>query len=271
MARLIKKDGKAVLEFDDSELQNLGLKENLSYEIARATAGIFVLIEKQSAETKPSALNQNIINKNVNTDSKDAINSNENSKNENSNSETDKKIFSMLKEKELKDRVEGKFETFLNEEEKKRLRELIADKKVIPFKLSDKYKKSVYELPEMRQNPNKIQPSDYSFQKDGYQVITNENMARQISQDHEKDFKSRLLKGIKASDNTFYLITSGIYKAKRDELIKFIEKAERDVTIYEIADAMKSNEILARIVCEFVKEEGEISEKRKDLFKYVKE
>ena len=257
MARLIKKNGKAALEFDDSEIQNLGLKENLSYEIARATAGIFVLVEKQSAEIQPPTLNA----KSEEVKTSDA--------NSNANSETDKKIFSMLKEKELKDRVEGKFETFLSEKENERLRELIADKKVIPFKLSDKYKKAVYELPEMRQDPNKIQPSDYSFQKDGYQVITNENMAKQISQDHEKDFKSGLLKGIKAFDGTFYLITAGIYNAKRAELIKFMEKARRDVTIYEISDALKANKVLSRIVCDFLKEEGEISEKRKDLFKYV--
>ena len=96
--------------------KELNLDENSYYEITKAKEGIWILTVSEKSVQKENPL--------------------------------DEKIFTLLKKKNLTDRVEEKFETFLSKEELVRFNELLKENKIVAFRLSPKYKRAVYKTKE---------------------------------------------------------------------------------------------------------------------------
>ncbi len=267
------------------EFNKLGLDPNGKYELVRAKEGVWVLLAEEVPEKAGNPL--------------------------------DKKIFALLKKKGLKDRVEDKFEEFLNKEELKRFKELIREGNIVPFKLSPKYKKAVYKTveevetnvkmgegkasktdtakpvqkeaakpeqkeavqketakpepkPEQKdtQKPKAASPSNTSLKKDGFLVCKNVNEVKALSESLKKDIEDGKIKGIKGFDGMYHIVKTDLYEKHRAKIISTI-KDEKGLSSAGVAEKMEIDKTLVKIICELLKDEGEIIEKRKDQFQAI--
>jgi len=252
----------------ESLAKELGLGPNSDYEIVRAKKGLWVLIARE----RP----------------------------------LDKRVLEILKSKNLEQRVEGKLEGFLGKEELKRFKEMLKEGSIVAFKLSPKYKKAVYKTAEEIEGNVKIgkpgkkisrekelspggksgpEPGkgrkesessnaeekpleEYSIEKDGFVVCKNVNMARQLSEKLKDEIKKGEIRGIKGFDGFFYIAENSLYQKHKAKALSLI-KAEKGIDSAKIGEKAGVSKLLAKIVCELLKEEGEIIEKRQDRFQAI--
>ncbi len=259
--------------------KELGLDENSSYELVKAKEGIWVLTtcEKPVQEKKPVQKENPL----------------------------DKKIFAMLKKKNLTDRVEKRFETFLSKEELVRFNELLKESKIVAFKLSPKYKRAVYKTKEEieknvkmdseaedteKESSGKIEekkigekrigekdsesfdakekrPDEYTLEKDGFLVFKNSQNAKILSVKLKKEIDDGKIRGIKSFDGFYYVVQNALYQKYRTDVILAIK--EKAAGVAGIAERIGISKMLARVVCELLKDEGEIIEKRKNNFQAI--
>ncbi|MFH1234220.1 MAG: hypothetical protein V1493_01245 [Candidatus Diapherotrites archaeon] len=324
---LVEKKGAGSFVVPDEQAEALGLSKGKKYEISKARDDLFVLAE---ITAKKSA------------------------------AELDKVVFSLLAEKKLADRVEGKFEEFLSSDERARLAELIKEGRVIPFRLSDQYRKAVYktkeeveqarpepfepervktavgttapakpvlperpvaqEKPAVQQKPAaewkeparspvKQQPADlqaeseedtekvpispmflpslkgtpqpqrapqapqeakpaYTLERDSFTVLATEAEAKQLCNERSDEIRRRELFGIKSFGGEYFVIKAAMYERLAPAVLGLMRKKSR-ATAEEISVDLKLNKQLVIVICEFLKEEGEITERRKELFEFV--
>ena len=201
--------------------------------------------------------------------------------------DVEKKIIAMLKQAGLRERVEGEFEKRLGKEELAAFKEMLAAGSVVPFKLSKQYKKAVYkereEIEGGKQETRKAEGArkesekaaagkkpieEYCLEKDGFLVCKNEERARALSQRFRKEIEEGDIKGIKSFEDSFYIIEDALYGKYKGRVLSAI-KAGKEITLQQLVEKVRVSTLLAKIVCEFLKEDGEIIEKRKELFKAV--
>lgn len=195
----------------------------------------------------------------------------------------DKRIFSLIAEKNLRDRVEGKFEKFLSKEELLCFKELLKQGRVVAFRLSPKYSKAVYKTREeaegakekplqkkYSESSNAVEKplEEYCLEKDGFTVCKNAVDAKILSEKLRRDIEEGRIRGIKSFDSFFYVMEEALYQKHRQKVLSLV-KAEKGIGSEKISEKAGISKLLAKIVCEFLKEEGEIIEKRKDLFQAV--
>lgn len=248
MVSISTKENQFALLLSQEEFNLLGLDPGKEYELHKAKPGIWVLTEKAAAEKKPAA--------------------------ELKESALDAKIFWLIKSKPLTARVEGKFEKLLNREEAKRLQHMVQEGKVVKFKLSPKYKKAVYKIAEAEKKESedpdaaKKDIEQYEMQRDGFMVCLNEERAKRISEEMRKQIEEGSIKGIKSFEGYFYIIENGLYNKYREKVLRVI-KEEKNVSLQKLKELAGISQTLAKIACEFLKDEGEIIEKRKEQYCYV--
>ncbi|MDO8538012.1 MAG: hypothetical protein Q7S21_03955 [archaeon] len=188
----------------------------------------------------------------------------------------DEKIFQLIVEKSLGERVEGKFEKLLNKEENDRLKELVKTGKIILFKLNPKYKSAVYKLKEQVQEKKEIinlikdfssqqLPEEYSIAKNGFMIVKGDNEAREVSNALRERIEGGEIKGIKGFDGSYYVIEIATYQKIRQALMECF-KTKHSLSCEEITKMINVNKELVKTACEFLKDEGEIFEKRKELY-----
>lgn len=279
-----------------ADFKKLGLDPKAGYEISRAAEGVWVLVKKE-AEENP----------------------------------LDANIFSLLKQKDLNERVEQRFEEFLNKEEKARLNDLLKEGRIIAFRLSPKYKRAVYKTREEIEKNIKVSregkggqakelagnaqaqkttsqgqqakgPSgeaqaeggkaqanstkagaekqsesfdadekrvdEYSLQKDGFLVFKNAENAKILSVKLRKDIEDGKIQGIKGFDGFFYIAEAELYQKHRAGVLCAISAA-KGIQLENIAEKAGISKMLAKVICEFLKDEGEIIEKRKDSYQAI--
>jgi len=265
-----KKDGDFALVVPQAVFNQAKLDPAAGYELVRVKKGIWVLVQKEVQKPNENPL--------------------------------DAKILKMVKEKSLQERVEGKFEGLLEKEELARFKELLAEGKIVAFKLSPKYKKAVYKTKDDAEGKNPkgregakeknlgtgekaagknlcIKESEsfdakekrvdqYSFEKDGFLVFKNNTRAKHLSNQYKKEIEEGKIRGIKSFDGQFYIAENALYQKYRDKALAFV-KVEKGIDSKKLAEKLGVSKILAKIVCEFLKEEGEIIEKRKDQFQAI--
>lgn len=231
-------------------MAKLELDPSADYELVKAKKGVWVLVAGEKPVVKENPL--------------------------------DKKILSLVREKDLRDRVEGKFEKLLNKEELLRFKELLKEGQIIAFKLSPKYSKAVYKTREEVEGPKdngseeKDFPSgavekpldQYSLEKDGFTVCSNAVDAKILSERLKQDIEEGKIRGLKGFDGFFYVVQDRLYQKHRAKVFSLV-KAEKGISSEKIAEKAGIGKLLARIACEFLKEEGEIIEKRKEQFQAV--
>lgn len=279
MVIIYKKGSNFQLSLLDSNAAKLGLKPQAEYELIEITNGVFALVERKSIDTKFKAI--------------------------------DEKIFSLLKRKKLAERVEGKFEKFLNSAELKRFQELIKQGRIIPFKLSEKYKKAVYKTPEeikeleekeraekvqtqkqQLAKPYLLQPMQRAsiaepasahlkpvvlprfdqakqFEKHDYAIIKDEVAAKELSSRLSSEIKRKEVLGLRTFDGEYCVIKKDLYDKYAPVILKYI-KDNSPINANRIALDLRIDKPLVKIICELLREKGEILERRRELYEYVK-
>ncbi|MCX6802825.1 MAG: hypothetical protein NT067_07000 [Candidatus Diapherotrites archaeon] len=316
---LVEKRGAGSFVIPDEQAEALGLGKGKKYEISKARDDLFILAEITSKKSQ---------------------------------AELDKAVFALLAEKKLADRVEGKFEEFLSSDERARLAELIKEGRVIPFRLSDQYRKAVYKTkdeveqakpepfepeklkkavgttapekqavqqkpvaewkeparspvkrqPEVdlqaeseedtekvpirpmlvpfkkeaaQQAPQALRPQEtqeakpaYTLERDNFTVLASEAEAKQLCNERSEEIRRRELFGIKSFGGEYFVIKAAMYEKQAPEVLGLIKK-KSPVTAEEISASLRLNKQLVNVICEFLKEEGEITERRKELFEFV--
>ena len=271
-----------------ADFGRLGLDSNCGYELFRASDGIWVLVKKEKMQVKENPL--------------------------------DARIFSLLREKDLNERVEKRFEKFLNKWEEARFRELLKEGRIVAFRLSPKYQRAVYKTREEIEKNIKVsrekgggQPEpvpagraaeskaatggggsgsegsgakacvekqsesfdadekrvdEYSLQKDGFLVFKNSENAKILSVKLREDIEGGKIQGIKGFDGFYYIAENDLYLKHRVRVLDAI-KSEKGILLEKIAEKAGISKMLAKVVCEFLKDEGEVIEKRKDSFQAI--
>jgi hypothetical protein len=256
-------DKKVALSSEELKL----LGEGKEYELIPNQKGVFLLIEKQIVaknEGKQVCVSVPMHEELVNP-----------------LEEEKEQVLGLIKKGKLSELVEGKFEELLNDSQKKALTELIKEGEIFIFKLNESYKRGVYRVKEEEENENRTKKDsedfnaveksleEYNLDNDGFLAVKNTDKARSISYEYEGMIKEGLLKGIRAFDGTYYLLQTNLLKNGITKIANAFNGA-KSLTIEELAQKINYSKILTRIVCEFLKEEGEILEKRKGQYAYIK-
>jgi len=116
-----------------------------------------------------------------------------------------------------------------------------------------------------KQGSSKAEPA---LGKDGFMVCKNTNEAKALSLKLKESIEKGEVRGIKGFDGMFYIAENTLYQKHRKKVLEMIEK-EKGVGSGQISERLGISEVLARIVCELLKEDGEIIEKRKDQYQAV--
>lgn len=196
--------------------------------------------------------------------------------------EEKEQVIGLIKKGRLSDLVEGKFESTLNDKQRKALLELVATGKVFVFKLNDTYKKGVYRIKDDEENEKPLEKKesedfnaqeksvhDYTLEKDGFVVAHNSELAKELSAKHEHSIKEGLLRGIKSFDGYYYLIEQKLLEHYMKKAVLALNQKEEQI-IEDLAKNINASKTLTKIVCEFLKDDGEIMEKKKGNYKYIK-
>lgn len=263
---MVRVNGKN-LELNKEEAALLGESREKEFELIPNDKGIFLLIDRAllgKSEGKKFC---------VNVPEK---------KKPDELEENAQQVLGLVRKGKLSDLVEGKFEETLNEKQRKALLQLVATGKVFVFKLNETYKKGVYrvkeETVEEAQREKKEsedfnapeKPYDrYTLDADGFLIIKGKDQAANASQEFGKQIKEGLLRGIKSFDGNYYLIQNDLLQAYIKKLITCFGN-KNTLTNEELAKTLDASKMLSRIICEFLKEEGELLERKKGQYSYIK-
>ncbi|HIH16736.1 MAG TPA: hypothetical protein HA252_04995 [Candidatus Diapherotrites archaeon] len=254
MAAIGSSNGRFALVLSEKEFNELGFEPNHEFEVVKAKPGLWVVVDKG---VKPV----------------DAL--------DRETAELEKKIGGLLRGKGLSERVEGKFEKYLNNKELAHFQKMLKEKKIILFKLNESYKHGVYKLPEeieARKSPSAPQapadpaaekkPEDYSLETDGFAVLRNEGEARKASEGLRDQIRAGTIKGLKSFEGDYFLVRVEALAKHRKRLLDYL--ATKKLTgIENAAKDLNMSKTLIRVVAEFLKEDGEIAEKRKGLYQLI--
>jgi len=244
-----------VLSSEEREL----LKKSKDFELIPNQEGIFLLIDKALAmenEGKQFCVDVPLL-------------------------EEQQKVIGLVKKARMSDLVEGKFEQQLSDKEKKALLELIISGKIFVFKLNDSYKKGIYRVHDeeettktqtVKESENfeavkKLLP-DYNLETDGFIATTNNERAKILSSEHKEQIEKGELKGIKSFEGVYYLIENYLLTKYTTKLLSFFENNPQ-TSAEELAKEINVSLDLAKIVCEFLKEDGELLEKTLGQYSYI--
>lgn len=241
MTKLSKTAGGFSLSLSDREIKELELMPEKEYEILKARKGLYVLMDKHLIE-------EEFLTK------------------------LDEKIFALLEKSAIQDRVEEKFEKMLNELELNRFNELLKQGKVEKFKASEKYKKAVYKVREeeakrIAEKPTAAASAQFPKGK-LFITVRTEQQARELNDKYWKELKDGMLKGIKEFDNSYYLIDTDLLSEKKSKLIKLLQDC-KSASAEDLAVKLSVQPDLVKGVCAFLKEDGEIMEKKRGIYNYI--
>ncbi len=254
-------DSEFRLRVSGKEAKEAGLSGDREYEAYKATDGIWVLVEKKKESPKKGTSGG-------------------------VEGAASEKILSMIGGLPLSERVEGKFEKMLGKEALPVFNSLLKEGKIEKFKLNPGYKKAVYQLPKTgnpsknassaAQTPPPYPPGEngqdrtgiLTLGNEGYMVIQNELAAKKFCLDNAEKIKQKEIMGTRSFDGSFYIISSETYGQNMPAILQKIKK-ERVSNFGELAKTLKIEPVLAKIVCEFLREEGELIERKKGFYEYV--
>lgn len=254
MAQVAKKGNSFTIYFTEAEAKELGMKAGTLYELFKAREGIWVLTETHEAKEH---------------DQKPAR--------EKEIDEVEQKIIGMLRKLPPRDRMEGWFEKKLVAEEKSKFEQMLAKGIVTRYKSSEVFRKALYTVPKKSYKEQEAEKKfentekpfqEYTLEKDGFAVVKNEERAKAMSENLKEKIKSGEIRGTRAFTGEFYIINNGLLDASDSRVLQEL-KAVKSATLGELSEKTKLTPTLVRICLEFLKEEGQVIEKRKDLYHYI--
>ncbi|MFH0714902.1 MAG: hypothetical protein V1847_04215 [Candidatus Diapherotrites archaeon] len=197
----------------------------------------------------------------------------------------DERILTILRGRELKDRVEGVFEKVLNREEFARFQELLKEKKILKYKGGEQYKKAVYKLPEELEQkaeakkeapkkPAEKKEADSEdpfsfFEKNGFAIIRDDAMAKQFSDFYREAIQAREIMGLKEFDGNYLVVAEEMYNQTAPKVLEYLAQHEQ-ASLQELGEYCKKEKALVKGVCALLRENGNLIEKRSELYRMVK-
>jgi len=281
MAFVNKRGEQVTIALSRKESAESGLEEGKRYDILKGDKGQWLIVESKERQSPDSAENRN------------------------PGKGTEQSIIELLAQASLKQRVEGEFEKMLDKQGLVAFKKMLSSGEVVPFKLNKNYKKAVYKAREEVEGEGKgtegkelngagaaaagkagegkpslakkesekkeageKQTGEYCLEKDGFLVCRNDERVKALSQQYREDIEKGNIKGIKSFEGTFYIIDGALYDKYKEKVLS-AARAGDEVRLPQLAEKVGISSMLVKIVCEFLKEEGELIEKRKELFKAV--
>jgi len=204
-----------------------------------------------------------------------------------STEEIKKKIISILQDKDLpfKEKVEGAFEELLKPDDLIVFKEMLKNKEIVTYKQSDKYKKAIY-VPNDNppvvvkekdiDNSKSVQPSSKvpekensdeiikGFLKKKFAILKTAETADKFSKEFYTKFKNNEIKGQKSFDGYFYVIDNYLYENTLKQIMSC--GLTKNFSIEELSAKLSKDAELLKVVIEFLKEEGVIIEKKRNLY-----
>jgi succinate dehydrogenase flavin-adding protein (antitoxin of CptAB toxin-antitoxin module) len=245
-----------IVEFTDEEAKELKLPSRKKFELIKAREGIWLMVPHEEKKA-------NVVDLVVGNDSREAI---------------EKKITNLIKTLSPRDKMEGWFEKKLNENENKILQEMLKEGKIIKYKSSEVFRKALYALPKNVQKKqvfeNKFQNMekpkyDYTLEKDGFMVIKNELNAKTISEQLKEKIKAGEIRGLRSFEGDFYVINSVLLQESEKKVLEELSK-EKQQTLSQLSSKTNLTPTLVKISMEFLKEDGEVMERKKEVYQYIK-
>ncbi|MFA4907884.1 MAG: hypothetical protein WC602_06440 [archaeon] len=261
MAKLRKQGGEFVLKVSPSEEALLESAKEREFDLFRPKKGVFLLMEKSAAveaEEKRRALAS--------------------------------QVMELISRLQLENLVEGEFEKRLSKEQLQAFQELLKTGIVKKFKLSQKYRKAVYMVAETRKpepkaheafagqpaaekspvaenNSGAVQNEDYLalFDSKGYILTKSEQAAQLLSAKFREEIRHNEIRGMKNFDGEFCIIDAAVYEKLKPQLMGLFRQ-KKQAFLSEVHSALGIPKELAKIVCEIAKEDGELFEKKKELY-----
>ncbi|MEM4363996.1 MAG: hypothetical protein QXU92_04050 [Candidatus Diapherotrites archaeon] len=246
MAKITKTNKGYEISFNEEEAKALEIEATKKYEIVKVKENLWVMTLE---ETKK----ENVFSEDY---------------------EIEQKIISMIRTLPPKERMETWFEKKLNEKEKQKFQEMLEQGKIKKFKSSEVFRKALYVLNKDQQNKKKTyenkekKPEEYSLEKDGFMIVKNETLAKQISDQNKDKIKEGKIRGMRVFTGEYYIIENELLREAENKILKELMK-ETKQNILSLADKTKLTPTLIRVCAEFLKEEGQILEKKKDNFQYI--
>ena len=242
---------KLVIDLSEKELKELELNAVSDFEVIKAKKGIWVLLESQKPDEQRIKKEKKPVEK---------------------SNDIEQKIIELLRKKNLQNRVEGKFESLLSPTEQITFKKMLEENKVERFKLNEKYKKSVYRMPEVAVKKSFVltekNMEDYSLDKDGFVIAKTEFAAARLSEKLGDRIKKGEVRGTRAFSGEFFIIDSSLFNEKSRVVLE-IFKTKKNVTLLELKAALKMPATLIRIICTFLSEDGMILERRKEQYQFI--
>src|SRR3989344_1861622 len=234
------------------DFASLGFPSDMEIDVLKVEEGVWVITQKalpQEAEKREPKAEE----KQVEID------------------ETEQRIIGYLKNKPFKERVEGVFENSLSKEELKKFREMIKKGIVGKFKSNAKYKKSVYQVIETETKKfDNVEKSieEFSLEKEGFIVVRNEQRAKRLSEELADKIKAGQIMGTRNFEGTFYIIDSAFYSEKSEKVLgRLKELGTADLN--SLCKDLSLTPTLVKMVCAFLGEEGQILERRREIYQYI--
>ncbi|MCX8189910.1 MAG: hypothetical protein N3F05_01635 [Candidatus Diapherotrites archaeon] len=146
-----------------------------------------------------------------------------------------------------------------------------AIKEKITYSASDAdYKKKQYSGAPSKIAENLVVPSTEETRliKQEYAIVRDENVAKALSARLSDDIKRKEVLGIKTFDGEYFIIKRPLYDKCSPIILQYII-AHNTCTIEAISNDLGLDKDLVKIVCEFLRESGEITERRKGIYEYI--
>jgi hypothetical protein len=122
--------------------------------------------------------------------------------------------------------------------------------------------------PENSKAANPDSNSEASLLGRGFAVIVNEEDARSISKQFEKEIKANDIMGVRGFDKKFYIVTAPYYRQNYPRILKAI--GSREMGLKDVSIATKLDEPGCNACLQVMKEQGDVIEKRRGVFKVIK-
>ncbi len=281
MAQVAKRGTAFMLSFSAAEAKELGTKPDAFYELSKARDGIWVLVEGAGVGAGKGAAEKNVGRETAPGEGKAAEEKNlwqsDGHMRAEQTDDVKQKIIGLLRKAPPRDRMEGWFEKKLSPEERKKFAEMLARGEVVRFKSSEVFRKALYTLPKKivkpTQTPRKFENTekpfqDFTLEKDGFLVVKNEERAKALSEELMDSIKAGEIKGTRAFTGEFFIIYTDLLEGTEAKVLDEIKKS-KSARLSELVEKLVLTPTLARIALEFLKEEGQVIEKRKDFYQYI--
>jgi len=266
MAKAVKNEKGVSLVLSKEEAEKLGFKENAEYELAQATQGVFVLLEKAVDKPVPpikKQVAQQPAQKRLPIE--------------------EYRLLRKLDKIKYEQRIPYRVHKFLTKEEKDLL-EQMKKKGLVSLYTGGKYAKTgVYTIPneiyaiikgnkprqELPSEPEKLSEKknlswEEHLEKYGYLIVENENDAQRISGKLEKAIKKGDILGTRGFDKKFYIADRAFYGEWNNKITPLITGKEKRVP--EICNAINMSEVACRVALELMRDQGEIIEKKRGFY-----